>query len=208
MTAAQNPRRQPRRSSIEVHRLLLEAAERVVSREGSRRATVTAIAAEAGVAVSRLYQHFDSREGLLEQAIQAPLTRFMERWRSALPDTRKPTDDLELMRLFVQTIYESAVEHRGLIQTLLVELPGGSDAFTTRLMPMLSDALEELEGIAREHARQQGIDESMIPAGLRATITTTLTAAVLGPSYVQAASAEDLIDTIARISAYGIRQAP
>jgi AcrR family transcriptional regulator len=178
----------------------------VVSNEGTGRATVTAIAKDARVSLSTLYRHFESREDLLQQAIQAPLVQFVQRWQETVPQTAPIQDDVERLRLYITTIYEAAVEHRGLIQTLLVELPAGGELFTTKLSPMLGEVIDQLVEIGLDQARQQGIDEAVIPGGVRIVTLLTLMAAVLGPGIAVASDKEELITFLARFSAFGIRQ--
>jgi AcrR family transcriptional regulator len=202
------PPKLPRRNPAEVRRLLLEAAERVVTREGARRATATAIAREAGVSSSGLYRHFQSREDLLQQAIQVPLAQFMKTWHDALPQTRAPADDVDILRIYITAIHDAALEHRGLIQTLLHEFPGDGDLFETQLARMLTDAVTELEEIGRGHARQQGIDEAVIPSSIRAITTLTLLGSILGPAFVGMNDTDEMLDFIARFSVHGIRQKP
>lgn len=200
--------RATRRRPEDVRRLLLAAAERVVSQHGSERATVTAIAEEAGVSLASLYRHFESREDILQQAIQAPLAQFMEQWRATLPQTHPISDDAERLRLYIKTIYDAGLQHKGLLQTLLVELPGGGEHLTASIMPMLRDVLDQLEEIGRDQAREQGIDQDVIVGGVRLVTLLTLLTTVLGPAAAHTDNADDLITFLARFCAHGIRQTP
>ena len=54
---------------------LMQAAARIVSRDGMAAATTAAIAAEAGVAEGTLYRHFDSKDDLLIAAYRQMAVR-------------------------------------------------------------------------------------------------------------------------------------
>jgi AcrR family transcriptional regulator len=65
-TVALLPRKEPRQArSARMVADILEAAVRVLRREGARRFTTVRVAAEAGVSVGSLYQYFPSKEALL-----------------------------------------------------------------------------------------------------------------------------------------------
>jgi AcrR family transcriptional regulator len=61
-----SPRKTPRQArSSELVRAILEAAVRVLEREGAARFTTVRVAEEAGVSVGSLYQYFPNKEALL-----------------------------------------------------------------------------------------------------------------------------------------------
>lgn len=68
-------------ASAESRESLLDVAERLMSAKGYAATPVSAICAEAGVAVTSLYWHFGSKEGLLA----AVMDRGARRWFAALP---------------------------------------------------------------------------------------------------------------------------
>lgn len=61
--------------------LLLDVAERLMSEKGYAATPVSAICKQAGVAVTSLYWHFGSKEGLLATVME----RGADRWFAALP---------------------------------------------------------------------------------------------------------------------------
>lgn len=68
----ENQRRAPtQRRSKETVKAILEAAARVLVREGPDAATTNRIAKAAGVSIGSLYQYFDSREAILTALAQA-----------------------------------------------------------------------------------------------------------------------------------------
>jgi len=61
------PRRHPRQARARVTvESIVTAAERVVAREGTQRATTNRIAAVAGVSIGSLYQYFPNKDVLIE----------------------------------------------------------------------------------------------------------------------------------------------
>jgi AcrR family transcriptional regulator len=67
---------------------LLEAAERVIARDGPA-ASMSAVAAEAGVSKPILYRHFGGKNGLVHAVGQ----RFADRLLNGLQSSRAQTDD-------------------------------------------------------------------------------------------------------------------
>ena len=65
------------RGRIDKRQAILDAAFGVFAREGYAQAGVDAIAAEAGVAKATVYNHFQDKENLLRQAIEACATQAL-----------------------------------------------------------------------------------------------------------------------------------
>ena len=201
-------RRAPRtrRSSQEVRRLLLGAAQDVVSREGVDRAMVATIAEQAGVTVSALYRHFGSREEMVQEAIRAAFGDFLDRWRDALPPVACASEDGALLTVYIRTLYTVAREKRGLLQTVLVEKAQGDGLVPARLAPLLTELFGDLDDISREHARAQGMDEAKMSAGLHAVSALTLVAALIGPGFAGTSTHEELITFLVSFSTHGARR--
>ncbi|MFJ9824639.1 TetR/AcrR family transcriptional regulator [Streptomyces sp. NPDC101160] len=73
-----------RMPSAERRRQLVEAAVRVMARDGVGRATTRAICAEAGVSLSVFHYCFDSKQALLEAAIESITGSYVARVMSAV----------------------------------------------------------------------------------------------------------------------------
>jgi AcrR family transcriptional regulator len=71
--------------------LLLEVAERLMSERGYAATSVSAICKQAGAAVTSLYWHFGSKEGLLA----AVMERGAQHWFAALPQWDELDGDTE-----------------------------------------------------------------------------------------------------------------
>src|SRR5512134_816178 len=67
-----------RQKAVGAHKraLILEAARHVFQAEGLERASLRAIAAQAGYAPAALYFHFDSKEAIYAEVLQASLAEL------------------------------------------------------------------------------------------------------------------------------------
>jgi TetR/AcrR family transcriptional regulator, mexJK operon transcriptional repressor len=73
----------------------MAAAFRVFTREGFARASVDAIAAEAGVSKRTIYNHFADKERLFLAVVQSTLDSVASEFGVALDETIGDSDDLE-----------------------------------------------------------------------------------------------------------------
>ncbi len=76
------PRRRRERESMAIRREILEAAARVVAREGFLTATMAQVAAEAGVAVGTLYLYFKRKEDLYDRLAEAQIEELLSHLRA------------------------------------------------------------------------------------------------------------------------------
>ena len=77
--ASPRPRR-ARRSTTEVHRLILEAATDLFARQGVAATSTRDIARAADVAEPLVYRHFGSKEQLVTEAVVDPLQASFSAW--------------------------------------------------------------------------------------------------------------------------------
>ncbi|WP_052351991.1 TetR/AcrR family transcriptional regulator [Deinococcus pimensis] len=68
-----------RERGLATHTTLIDAAARVVHRDGVRGFTLDAVAHEAGVTKGGLLYHFESKQALVESMLTDALTRFEQR---------------------------------------------------------------------------------------------------------------------------------
>jgi AcrR family transcriptional regulator len=84
-----------RRSGRDLKRgLILEAARKVFEAEGLDGASLRAIAAEAGYTPPALYFHFDSKEAIYAEVLQASLASLSEVVTQAVVPAREPDERL------------------------------------------------------------------------------------------------------------------
>ena len=78
-----SPRKQPRQArSARLVADILEAANRVLVRDGARRFTTARVAERAGISVGSLYQYFPNKEAILFRLQQ-------EEWRQTMTELRR-----------------------------------------------------------------------------------------------------------------------
>jgi AcrR family transcriptional regulator len=72
------PARETRKQ--DTHRRILESAARAMRRDGLAAPSVASVMADAGLTVGGFYAHFDSREALMQSALEATLAMRLEEW--------------------------------------------------------------------------------------------------------------------------------
>jgi len=141
--ARPEPRPEPRREQ------LLNAADRVVQREGPK-ASMNAIAAEAGITKPILYRHFGDRNGLIGALTERHTAGLLAAVRSALNEPLERRDRVE----HVLDVYLAAIESRPQVYRLLTHPePGDPTGAGNALAPALRRIAEEIT-----RAIQQQID--------------------------------------------------
>ncbi|HVV77003.1 MAG TPA: TetR/AcrR family transcriptional regulator [Mycobacteriales bacterium] len=147
-------------SVLERRAVLLEAADRVVQREGSA-ASMNLIAAEAGITKPILYRHFGDKSGLYRALAARHIDELLGRLRAALL-TRGglAARTRATVEAYLTAIERSPQIYRFLIQRAAVEEPdvrGEVEGFVRRFG-------DELAAGIRNEPSLAGIDE------LRATV--------------------------------------
>ncbi|QLC24272.1 TetR/AcrR family transcriptional regulator [Parasphingopyxis algicola] len=94
---------------------LIDAAFRVVARDGLDAASVKAIAAEAGVKPGLLHYHFKTKDEVLEAAVERGLETYLDRLRGLLADT--PPD--RVLAAYADFIRDNLEAHRDLFRVRL-----------------------------------------------------------------------------------------
>jgi AcrR family transcriptional regulator len=112
-TPVVSARKAPRQSrSKQLVEAILEAAIRVLSREGATRFTTARVAETAGVSVGSLYQYFPNKEAILFRLQTDEWKRTSELMHSILADQSRPP--LERLHATVQAFFVSEWEEASL----------------------------------------------------------------------------------------------
>ncbi|MFE6223141.1 TetR/AcrR family transcriptional regulator [Streptomyces sp. NPDC057854] len=99
-----------RMPSAERRRQLVEAAIRAMTRDGVARTTTRSISAEAGVSLSVFHYCFDSKQALLEAALETIVGDYVARVRKAV----EPKATLrETVRAALRAYWEDVTAHPG-----------------------------------------------------------------------------------------------
>lgn len=104
--SALKPRKRPRqRRSRELTEAVIEAAARVLEREGTERFTTTRVAEVAGVSVGSLYQYFPNKASLLFCLHEREARATWSGLEEILADARRPPR--ERLRAAVRRFFET-----------------------------------------------------------------------------------------------------
>jgi len=135
VTKRQSPviaaRKRPRQArSTQLVSDVLEAAVRVLRREGARRFTTSRVAEEAGVSVGSLYQYFPNKESILFRLQSDEWTQTGALLANILGASARPP--LERLRAAVRSFFHSECEEAELRVALGDAVPLYRDAAETR----------------------------------------------------------------------------
>lgn len=153
-----------RRSSAELHGLILRAAEEMFGARGYEATTTRDIAAAADVTEAAIYRHFGTKEALFEAAIAAPyrevIATFLRTWQRGLPGA---TSNAEVTREFVERFYDFVREHRRMVMAYLTYAEYVAPAGDS----VLSRELDQIERMMAGEAASRGFASVDIPVAVR-----------------------------------------
>ncbi|GAA1137353.1 AcrR family transcriptional regulator [Kitasatospora gansuensis] len=140
------PRREQPSNAVEPRReQLLNAADRVIQREGPG-ASMNAIAAEAGITKPILYRHFGDRTGLIRALTERHTSGLLAAVRAALNEPLERRDRVE----HVLDVYLAGIESRPQVYRLLTHPESGDPAGAGQaLAPALRQIAEEITRAVR-----------------------------------------------------------
>jgi AcrR family transcriptional regulator len=160
--------RQHRRSPAELRALLLDAARAEFGTNGYANTTNRDVARRAGVALSVLYRHFETKAELFSEAVLEPFVRgFEQLGNDWLQQLGEPLADEELMTVFIRDIHDNLAANQHALDQMLfgrAELPApmivririAFEKLITQLRLMT-----ELEARRRGWMSTQGVDMSV-----------------------------------------------
>jgi AcrR family transcriptional regulator len=205
------PPARTRRRPAEVRELLLGAAERVFNERGYVAATAEEIAAEAGVARSVLYRHFENKSDLFRHAVLLPFVEFLRDyhavWRSQIEE---PWDDERLMRTMVGLFYDSFETHRQTILTIAVAADTLDEETNAELDAEFERFFATMLMISENEAHRRGwIPIEGLEMSIRVTLGSIAAAVALSRLFMSPedgrATREQIVDHISRLTLYGLR---
>lgn len=126
---------------------ILDSAREVFLRSGASGTRVKDLADAAGVNPALLYQHFDSKEEMFEEAVLRPLTSAFEETALRFPEVkgRRPRGELvrEATETYIVHLLEAMDKVGALLGVVLFDdVDGGKAFFQERLEPMLAGLRE------------------------------------------------------------------
>lgn len=164
--------RRVRRTSGEVRRLILEAAQGLFAANGFRGTSTREIAETAGVAEVLLFRNFGSKAELYSTAVVLPLTTFFEEWLESDWSDWDATRTEQRQHEFIARLYDIVSENRGLIMSFLAMSVFEPEIITAlEHSRALDDVLDRLADRAAEHLAQLGMEAgSRTRVGTRAVV--------------------------------------
>ena len=159
-----NGRSRRRRSSEEVHSLLLSAARQVFAARGYAHSSTREIAEAAGVSEALLFRYFGTKAKLFELAIVGPFQRLMD---AHVAGGRGGGD--------VRWLYDLLSENRDLVVALLAAEAHEIDLAD---MPELADALDRLHMAADIELAVRGLGGVELPVPVPVTFAMVFALAV------------------------------
>jgi AcrR family transcriptional regulator len=136
--------RDPRR-----RRALLEAADRVIQRDGPE-ASMAAIAAEAGISKPILYRHFGAKSGLYQALAARHIRRLIEDVRA---EFLRPGDMRERTRASIDTYLSSISANLGLYRFLMHRASAEDQATHSTVSTVIREVGREIAGVMSTEMR-------------------------------------------------------
>lgn len=156
MARARRPSTRPRKAPVQARSAklvadILEAAVRVLEREGPHRFTTLRVAAKAGVSVGSLYQYFPNKESILYRLQVDEWKKTGEVLEAILVDPERPP--AERLRAMVRAFFVSECEEASLRRALEAASVGHHDDAESRAHRGRGRAtLAEFVRVAAPHA--------------------------------------------------------
>jgi AcrR family transcriptional regulator len=152
-----NGERQHRRSPAELRKLILDAARAEFGANGYAATTNRDVARRAGVALSVLYRHFESKADLFSEAVLDPFVLgFEQLGNDWLRQLGEPLADEDLMRVFVRDIHDNLAANQHALDQMLygrAELP---DAMVERIRVAFDKLITQLRLMTELETRRRG----------------------------------------------------
>lgn len=201
-----------RRRPAEVRSLLLDAAAQTFASQGYANATKKDIAERAGVAISVLDRHFETKADLFAESVLVPFAELLERTnKDWLRQRDEPLPDAPLMQLVVNDMYNSLAGHRNALHGLALARDELGMDITNRLRDAFDDLFRQLRLMAELEAERR---QWFSAAGLDLTLRM-LMAMVLGTTAYdwiilpeQRPSPEHLVEAMSELALWGLERKP
>ncbi|HEY8346809.1 MAG TPA: TetR/AcrR family transcriptional regulator [Symbiobacteriaceae bacterium] len=179
---------------------ILDAAQKVIAREGYHRARIAHIAAEAGVAAGTVYLYFRDKPDLLLSLFRNRLGRLVENARRSLSDAPNPEEKL---RRFIGHHLRSLAARQDLAVVTQIEMRQADFRVQRQISEVMKayfQVIDEIiaEGQATGYIRRC-VDARQIRNMIYGTLDQTVTAWVLsGFKFDLVAMAEPTFELITR----------
>ena len=174
--AATAVKKRRRRDPVGTRELILEAAREVLSQDGKEGLSVSAVAQRAGVNRGTAYQHFQTREQLIEATAAWVSNKLYEAvFGDVVTDSTHPVESINAQTI-TDRVIEFAMENPALARVWLFELLSSPDPADDRFWRQYESNFAQF---AKTGFAQSGID-------VEVASVISLAGAFLWPVWVQA----------------------
>jgi AcrR family transcriptional regulator len=204
------PGRQHRRSPAELRTLILDAACAEFGANGYAATTNRDVAKRAGVALSVLYRHFETKADLFSEAVLEPFVRGMEQLGNDwLHQLSEPLEDERLMEVFIRDIHDNLAAHQHVLDQMLLgrgELP---DAMLERIRVAFEKLITQLRLMTELEARRRGWMSTLgVDMSVRVLMAMMLGMSsyswMLLPDGHRKSSDEDVVEGMVKLGLWGM----
>jgi len=168
-----NPSQRTRSYGDLTRQRILEAAERVFSRDGFQGATTREIAREAGVNEVTLFRHFRSRDDLLRETL---LCRTIAPEDLVTPTSEWERDLPSQLEKYVRKYYSMLLEREALVRAVVGEgrilPPAVREVLAGKMAPVRAALIERLEAAQKAGYVKSDVDLGCAVDILRDTVHT------------------------------------
>jgi AcrR family transcriptional regulator len=140
--------KRPKRSTAELRRRILDAAEELFAAKGYGGATTREIALKAETTEAAIFRAFTSKQELFNAAVLMPFENFMAHYSGEwLPDPARGTPQ-EALREFAEDLYTLVSEHRHIFTAVVTNsLVGPAAQPVFDRLEQVSDAIKDEYGL-------------------------------------------------------------
>jgi AcrR family transcriptional regulator len=146
-----------RRSPAELRALILEAARGEFGANGYAGTTNRDVARRAGVALSVLYRHFETKAELFSEAVLEPFVRgFEQLGNDWLRQLGEPLADEDLMNVFIRDIHGNLSANQHVLDQMLFGRADLPEAMVQRIRIAFEKLITQLRLMTELEARRRG----------------------------------------------------
>jgi TetR/AcrR family fatty acid metabolism transcriptional regulator len=138
---------------------IIDAARRVIVRDGPRNASMEKIAEEANISKGTLYLYFDNKEALVQEATERGHTEMANAVVKAMSETSNP---LLAIKSYVQSVLEFCDDNEILFRVMDAHPDRGGDPGAKAVDRRINEYVDMLEGIIDQGVRS-GIFRDIVP---------------------------------------------
>ncbi|MBA3741629.1 TetR/AcrR family transcriptional regulator [Sporichthya sp.] len=151
------PPRKQRRRPEEVRELILESARTLFAAKGYAATTKSDIAQGAGVSLSVLYRHFDSKAAIFSSAALQPFMTFLDNLTAVwLTQREGPTGDEAMMRSYIGDLYKQLTTQGEVLAGLISAWKEVDDETLAELRLSVDQMFHRIQLMGELEARRRG----------------------------------------------------